>query len=219
MISAARAGGRFRSAGGWKISPIASAPARAAASASSTRPMPQIFTRVRCTQTMLSGSRWTIKFGRQRSQARSIVGWLGLPLSQCIMRPEGNAARWRRDAMPGRYTFPKSRRLSQRADFAAVYDAKVRDARGPVVVYALPNALGHPRLGLSTSRKVGTAARRNRIRRLLREAFRHLQHDMPAAYDLLIVIRPHEPLKAVEYQDLLKSMVLRLHSLWGRRKQ
>jgi ribonuclease P protein component len=133
------------------------------------------------------------------------------------MRPEGNAARWRRDAMPGQYTFPKSRRLSRRADFAAVYDAKVRDARGPVVVYALPNALGHPRLGLSTSRKVGTAARRNRIRRLLREAFRHLQHDIPAAYDLMIVLRPHEPLKLAEYQELLKASIAKLHSTWRRR--
>ena len=134
------------------------------------------------------------------------------------MREEGNAARWRRDEMPGRYTFPKSRRLSQRAEFAAVYDAKVRDARGPVVVYALPNDLGHPRLGLSTSRKVGTAARRNRIRRLLREAFRHLQHDFPAAYDVLVVIRPHEPLKAAEYRELLQLLILRLHAAWQRRQ-
>lgn len=85
------------------------------------------------------------------------------------------------------------------------------------MAYAKPNELGYPRLGLSTSRKVGTAPRRNRIRRLLREAFRHLQHDLPAGYDLLIVVRPHEPLTLAEYQKLLSSMTLKLHAAWARR--
>ena len=75
------------------------------------------------------------------------------------------------DPVPS-YAFPKSLHLRKPAEFAAVYDARVREARGPLLVYAKPNDLGHARLGLSTSRKVGTAPRRNRIRRLLREAFR-----------------------------------------------
>lgn len=115
-----------------------------------------------------------------------------------------------------RYTLPKSRRLSKRAEFAAVYDGKVRESRGPLVVYARPNRLGWPRLGLSTSRKVGTAVRRNRIRRLLREAFRHLQFDLPSGYDLLIVVRPHEPLRLAEYQKLLQTLVVRLHAVLQR---
>src|SRR5207245_8860033 len=94
------------------------------------------------------------------------------------------------DAMP-RHTFPKTRRLRSREEFSAVYDAKMRESRGPLMIYARPNGQPFPLLGLSTSRKVGTAARRNRIRRLLREAFRHLQHDLPAGYDLLVVVRPH----------------------------
>lgn len=113
-----------------------------------------------------------------------------------------------------RHTFPKSRRLSRREDFSAVYDAKVRQSRGPLMIYARPNGMGHPRLGLSTSRKVGNAVRRNRIRRLLREAFRHLQHDLPCGYDLLIVIRPHEPLPLAEYQRLLSALAVKLHSAW-----
>ncbi|HEY2584966.1 MAG TPA: ribonuclease P protein component [Tepidisphaeraceae bacterium] len=119
--------------------------------------------------------------------------------------------------MEPRHTFPKSHRLSNRDDFTAVYEAKVRESRGPLTVYARPNALPHPRLGLSTSRKVGTAPRRNRIRRLLREAFRYLQHDLPAGYDLLIVVRPHEPLMLAEYQKLLMAMVVKLHSVWQKR--
>jgi ribonuclease P protein component len=119
--------------------------------------------------------------------------------------------------MEPRHTFPKSHRLRNRNDFTAVYEAKVRESRGPLVVYARPNGLPHPRLGLSTSRKVGTAPRRNRIRRLLREAFRHLQHDLPAGYDLLVVVRPHEPLSLAEYQKLLTAVVVKLHATWQKR--
>ena len=117
----------------------------------------------------------------------------------------------------GTYAFPRTHRLSRRADFSAVYEARVRDSSGPLTIYARPNHLPHLRLGLSTSRKVGTAPRRNRIRRLLREAFRHLQHDLPKGFDLVIVVRPHEPLMLADYQRLLTEMTPRLHALWQRK--
>src|SRR5215213_3111430 len=117
------------------------------------------------------------------------------------------------------YTFPKSHHLRSPKEFDAVYAAKTRESRGPVTVYARPNDLGHPRLGLSVSRKVGTAVRRNRIRRLLRESFRLMQHDFPRGYDLVIVVRPHEPLILAEYQKLLTALVVRLHGAWNAKVQ
>ena len=116
------------------------------------------------------------------------------------------------------FTFPKSLHLRKPAEFAAVYDARVRESRGPLLIYALPNALGHPRIGLSTSRKVGNAVRRNRIRRLLREAFRLMQHDFPAGYDLVVVVRSHDPLMLAEYQKLLSGAVVKLHIAWQKRR-
>ncbi len=116
-----------------------------------------------------------------------------------------------------RHSFPKSRHLRRPGEFASVYDAKVRDSRGPLMVYALPNDLGHPRLGLSVSRKVGNAVRRNRVRRLLKEAFRLLQHDLPTGYDWVTVVRPHEPLTLAEYQKLMSGLVVRLHRKWSER--
>ena len=104
------------------------------------------------------------------------------------------------------------------AEFSAVYEARVRESRGPLTVYARPNDLPHPRLGLSVSRKVGTAVRRNRIKRLVRESFRLLQHDLPQGYDLLVVVRPHEPLLLADYQKLLSAMLVKLHNTWTRRK-
>lgn len=116
--------------------------------------------------------------------------------------------------MPARHTFPKSHRLHRREDFAAVYDAKVRESRGPLTVYARPNGLPNLRMGISTSRKVGIAARRNRIRRLLRESFRLMQHELPASYDLLVIVRAHEPLELVGYRELMASIIGKLHQRW-----
>jgi ribonuclease P protein component len=113
--------------------------------------------------------------------------------------------------------FPKSHHLRLPREFDTVYAAKTRESRGPLTVFAMPNELGHPRLGMSVSRKVGIAVRRNRIRRLLREAFRLMQHDFPRGYDLVIVVRPHEPLMLADYQKALSGAVSKLHQIWSRR--
>ena len=103
------------------------------------------------------------------------------------------------------YTFPATHRLRSKLDFARVFDARVREHRGPVTLYALPNDLPHPRLGISMSRKVGTAARRNRIKRLLRESFRLMQHDFPQGYDLLISFQQLSNNWHADYQDSNKA--------------
>ena len=118
---------------------------------------------------------------------------------------------------PPRHTFPASHRLSGKLAFAAVYDARSKEGRGPLLVFSKPNGLGHPRLGLSVSRRVGSAPRRNRIKRLLREAFRSQQHDLPVGYDSVVVVRPHAPLILADYQRLLTAVALRGHAAWQRR--
>lgn len=115
-------------------------------------------------------------------------------------------------------TFPLAHRLKTPARFAAVYDARVRDSQGPLLFYALPNDLGHYRVGLSVSRKVGIAPRRNRIKRLLREAYRLSRHTLPGAYDLIVVVRPHEPLQLSDYIAMLSRAAARLHQSWQRKK-
>jgi ribonuclease P protein component len=112
------------------------------------------------------------------------------------------------------FSFPRTHRLGTKLGFAKVFDAKVRESRGPLTIYALPNTLGHPRLGISIGRKVGTAPRRNRIKRLLRESFRLMQHDFPRGYDLVVTVRPHAPLILAEYQKILSSAMVKLHQKW-----
>ena len=57
-------------------------------------------------------------------------------------------------------------------------------------VHALPNSIGEPRLGLSVSKKVGTAVTRNKVRRRLREVFRFSAQRLPDDLDFVISARP-----------------------------
>jgi ribonuclease P protein component len=117
--------------------------------------------------------------------------------------------------MPATYRYSRKLRLQHSLEFQAVYAGKVRESRGPLTVFAIPNDLGHPRLGLSVGRKVGTAPKRNRIKRLLREAFRLMQHDLPRGYDLVINVRPHDVALLADYQRMLSAAVVKLHAKWG----
>lgn len=87
-------------------------------------------------------------------------------------------------------TFPQSRRLKTKAEFDRCYGRKKSAADGVLIVYACDNGLSHPRLGCSVSRKVGGAVVRNRYKRLFREAFRRLQHDLPTGVDFVVIPRP-----------------------------
>ena len=117
---------------------------------------------------------------------------------------------------PGRrrLAFTSRMRLRRPSQFRAVLAGGVRKAVGPLNVYALPNKLGQPRLGLAVSRRVGGAVVRNRIKRRMREAFRLMQNDLPTGYDLVISARPHEMLILAEYQHLLSKAVRVLHRSW-----
>jgi len=56
------------------------------------------------------------------------------------------------------------------------------------VVVAVRNDAGVARLGLSVGKKVWkSAVRRNRVRRVFREAFRLEQHRLPAGFDLVLI--------------------------------
>lgn len=126
-------------------------------------------------------------------------------------------------------TFRPRHRLTHAREFQAVYGARCRKSVGPLTVFALPNPLAEPRLGLSVGRKVGKAHVRVAAKRAIREAFRHVQHDLPAweageaegrktgRYDYVVQVRPHEPLPAAEYQRLLLHLARDCHGVWARR--
>lgn len=87
----------------------------------------------------------------------------------------------------------RAMRLTGTRQFRAVYEGGRRVSRGGLVLWSLPNGLGHSRLGLSVPRHVGGAVARNRIKRRLRESFRLAHADLPPGYDFVIAVQRHEP--------------------------
>ena len=85
----------------------------------------------------------------------------------------------------------KRGRLSRSAEFERVYRQGRSHANRYLVLYTFPRGgEDEPRLGLSVSRKVGGAVDRNRVKRLLSEAFTGCAAELPAGQDVVVVARP-----------------------------
>lgn len=112
-------------------------------------------------------------------------------------------------SVPARLSFPRSRRLTQALDFQRAFAARMRSVHlgGTVIVFGRPNCLQHARLGLSVGRVVGGAVARNRVKRLIREAFRLEQHALPAGLDFVVSVRgPLRP--PADSLDVLRAELL-----------
>jgi ribonuclease P protein component len=114
---------------------------------------------------------------------------------------------------------PKRVRLATPRAFRAVYEAQVRKSSGPLLVFGKPNALQYTRIGLSVGRRVGTAVVRNRVKRQLREAFRHVRQGAPRGYDFVINVREHERARRDEYEQWLMKAFLQVDRIWRTRKE
>lgn len=115
------------------------------------------------------------------------------------------------------FSFSPDKRVRHKRDYDRVFEGKCSAAIFPLRVYARPNELPHCRLGLIVSRRVGNSVVRNRVKRMLRESFRLLQHDLPAGYDLVVIVAAHEGRTLADYQALLKRAAEQLHRQWTRR--
>jgi len=85
--------------------------------------------------------------------------------------------------------FRREHRLTDRPDFLHCYDAGRRFFSSCFVLFAArrENACLPWRLGLAVTRKTGSAVRRNRVRRLIRECFRLADTQVPGGYDYVVV--------------------------------
>lgn len=110
---------------------------------------------------------------------------------------------------------PREARLTESEDFSRVFKHCVRSADRYFTVLAHFQDLSRPRLGLAVSRKSARrAVVRNRIKRLVRESFRHGCESLPSA-DIVVISRP--PAAEASNQTLTHSLETHWRRLRDRR--
>lgn len=84
-------------------------------------------------------------------------------------------------------SFSRKYRLSKSSDFKRVFTKGKRTATPLFVIYSLRNHLPYSRLGIQVKARIGTAVRRNRIKRIVREVFRRIKEESPETLDLVFI--------------------------------
>lgn len=118
------------------------------------------------------------------------------------------------------FGLPRRCRLLSARDFRRVYGRGQRAGSQQLVVVALPRRGPGHRLGVSVSKDHGPAVIRNKIKRLLREAFRLERPDLPGRYDMVLIPRPRDSKFALDAlrQDLC-ALVRRIDAGEGKRRR
>lgn len=79
--------------------------------------------------------------------------------------------------------------LKQNYEFRRLYQRGASAVGGGMVLYCQKNRLGHNRLGITASVKLGNAVKRNRARRRLREVYRLNSPQLRQGWDIILVAR------------------------------
>lgn len=109
------------------------------------------------------------------------------------------------------YTFARSRRLKTPAEFKHVWSQGRRLSGEGVAVANCTNELGYARLGLSLSKKqFKNAVDRNRIKRVARETFRHIQSDLGGRDVIILAYKGMEQLPPQEQHQRFEALWKRL---------
>ena len=82
--------------------------------------------------------------------------------------------------------FPRFVRIVRSSDYQALYKTGWKIHSSHFVLFSRGSVLGHHRLGITASRKVGGAVVRNRVKRLFREIFRRYFNQIPGRFDMVI---------------------------------
>lgn len=111
-----------------------------------------------------------------------------------------------------RARFPQRVRLLTPAQFDRAFKQGRRLHQGPLSAVLAVNTLDHPRIGFALGKKFAKlAVQRNRLKRLLRERFRHSQADFQAM-DVVIFLRGRLPDSANAESEAVERLWTKLNS-------
>jgi len=113
------------------------------------------------------------------------------------------------------FSFPKEKRLVSNRQFKAVLARGWRLSNELLTLYVAKNNCSYPRLGISVKKSCGNAVLRNRLKRLLREAFRQSQDRIPTGFDYLLMISPQWA-KKMAFEQLQASFLALVQELTRR---
>lgn len=95
--------------------------------------------------------------------------------------------------------------IKENRDYRRIY-TKGRSYVSPMLVtYVLKNRSNTVRIGITTGKKTGNAVKRNRSRRVIREAFRLIAPQVKTGYDFIFVARGKTPF--VKSTDIYQVML------------
>jgi ribonuclease P protein component len=101
-------------------------------------------------------------------------------------------------------TFAKQDRLTKRREFLSVYGQRRAYFFRYVVIYVKANEGSGHRLGITVSKKAGCSVLRNRVKRVVREAFRKSKGLIPESYD--IVVNAKKDARQIGLSDAIEAL-------------
>jgi ribonuclease P protein component len=94
--------------------------------------------------------------------------------------------------------------LNQNRDFMALYHRGRKIVLPYVILYVRKTRRNYNRLGITVGKKVGCAVKRSRARRIIRQAYREIEQQMPTGLDLVIVALPSiDGISSTKLRDVL----------------
>lgn len=106
---------------------------------------------------------------------------------------------------------PEILTLNLNSDFRRLYARGKSYANPALVTYVMKNRAGichNSRMGITTSKKIGNAVKRNRARRIISAAFRQLEPQIGTGWDIVFVARVRTT--ALKSTDVLRVMEMQL---------